>query len=326
MNVDNQIDELRAQLVTLREEVNAGKRYQSLGQRFEQLLDAVPTQPATAVNLPDDDDGIRALLLQLNGQIQDETLQNVQDTDVMKLVQHIGSTDARIRDKGVYFLFNDLIQQRLLSNSQMLMLVHYLLGDSVLFAHILEPENDAVYRRSFAVLLLSVLLYADRAGYHFLTDELVNQVVDQLSLYILLETDTRGFIDQNGWAHTYTHIGNLLDELSERDRLTRADKLFLMALLIERYKKLNGALIFGEPQRLAGYLARITNKNQLYADYLLTQLKRWRQQLVVIQSEESQAGWNRIYNRGRLIEAMIIRHDFNRKIMQYLTSVIDFLA
>lgn len=326
MNVDNQIDELRAQLVTLREEVNAGKRYQSLGQRFEQLLDSVPTEPATAVNLPDDDDGIRALLLQLNGQIQDETLQNVQDADVMKLVQHIGSTDARIRDKGVYFLFNDLIQQRLLSNSQMLMLVRYLLGDTVLFAHILEPENDAVYRRSFAVLLLSVLLYADRAGYHFLTDELVNQVVDQLALYILLETDTRGFIGQNGWAHTYTHIGNLLDELSERDRLTRADKLFLMALLIERYKKLNGALIFGEPQRLAGYLARITNKNQLYADYLLTQLKRWRQQLVVIQSEESQSGWNRIYNRGRLIEAMIIRHDFNRKIMQYLTSVIDFLA
>ncbi|WP_054701805.1 DUF2785 domain-containing protein [Secundilactobacillus odoratitofui] len=85
-------------------------------------------------------------------------------------------------------------------------------------------------------------------------------------------------------------------------------------------------MIFGEPQRLAGYLARITNKNKLYAEYLLKQLKRWRQQLVVVQTQESQAGWNQIYNRGRLIEAMIIRHDFSQSIMQYLNSVIDFLA
>nr|WP_232843658.1 DUF2785 domain-containing protein [Secundilactobacillus angelensis] len=206
------------------------------------------------------------------------------------------------------------------------MIVRYLTRDTVLFAHILEPENDAVYQRAFAVLLLSVLLYADRAGYHFLDQQLVNQVVDQLALYMVLESDTRGFIKTNGWAHAFTHVGNLLDELSERERLTRADKLFLMAIMIERYKTLDGPLIFGEPQRLAGYLARLTNKNQLYADYFLKQLKHWRQELVIVQQQESQAGWNRIYNRGRLIESMIVRHDFSDAIMQYLRSVIDFLA
>lgn len=327
MEANNQIDDIREELIEIRKRVNAGELFQSLSGRLESLVNSVKRDTTvTAVQLPDDDDGIRNLLTQLNDQLRDESLTAVSDQQVLQLVRHIGSPDPNVRDKGIYFLFNDLIQQHLLSNQQMTMVVRYLTSDTVLFAHILEPENDAIYQRAFAVLLLSVMMYADRAGYHFLDQDLVNQVVDQLALYMVLEADTRGFIKTNGWAHAFTHIGNLLDELSEREHLTRADKLFLMAIIIERYKTLDGPLIFGEPQRLAGYLARLTNKNQLYADYFLKQLKHWRQELVVVQRQESQAGWNRIYNRGRLIESMIVRHDFSDGIMQYLRSVIDFLA
>lgn len=327
MEANNQIDDIRKQLIETRTQVNAGELFQSLSGRLESLIISVKREAtATAVQLPDDNDGIRDLLTQLNDQLRDESLATVNDQQVLQLVRHLGSPDPNIRDKGIYFLFNDLIQQHLLSNRQMTMIVRYLTSDTVLFAHILEPENDAIYQRVFAVLLLSVIMYAERADYHFLNQELVDQVVDQLALYMVLEADTRGFIKTNGWAHTFTHIGNLLDELSERERLTRADKLFLMAIIIERYKTLAGPLIFGEPQRLAGYLARLTNKNQLYADYLLKQLKHWRQELVVVQQQESESGWNRIYNRGRLIESMIVRHDFSDAIMQYLRSVIDFLA
>lgn len=326
MNPKSQIEEVRTQLNEIQEQVNAGELYQSLGVQLEGVINRIKPEPATSVILPDDDDGIKALLSRLNEQLQHEELTSLTDQEVLQLIRHIGSPDPHVRDRGVYFMFNDLIQQHLLTDNQMTLVVRYLISDTVLFGHILEPTNDGVYQRAFAVLLLSVLLYADRAGYHFLTPQLVKDVVQQFAVYIALETDTRGFIDMNGWAHAYTHVGNLLDELSERDQLTRADKLYLMALLITRYKTLDGALVFGEPQRLAGYLARLTNKNKLYADFLLKELKRWRQQLVVVPSEESQTGWNKIYNRGRLIEAMIIRHDFNDSIMQYLSSVIDFLA
>ncbi|WP_203649781.1 DUF2785 domain-containing protein [Secundilactobacillus yichangensis] len=327
MEANNQIDDIREELNEIRKQVNAGELFQSLSGRLESLVNSVKCETTVSdVQLPDDNDGIRDLLTQLNDQLRDESLITVSDQQVLQLVRHIGSPDPNVRDKGIYFLFNDLIQQHLLSDQQMTMVVRYLTSDTVLFAHILEPENDAVYQRAFAVLLLSVMMYADRAGYHFLDQDLVNQVVDQLALYMVLEADTRGFIKTNGWAHAFTHIGNLLDELSEREHLKRADKLFLMAIIIERYKTLDGPLIFGEPQRLAGYLARLTNKNQLYADYFLKQLKHWRQELVVVQQQESQSGWNRIYNRGRLIESMIVRHDFNDSIMQYLRSVIDFLA
>lgn len=322
----NQLEELRQTLVGLRNEVNAGRLYKSLGTQLGELIDTIPVVGATELNLPDDGTEIKGLLMRLNEAIHEGLEPEVSDADLLILLRHIGSPDPAIRDKGVYFLFNDLIQQQLLSNAQMNMVVKFLSRDTVLFNHILEPENDGIYQRSFAVLILSVVVYADRAGYHFLSEEVVDELVNQIATYILLERDTRGFIGVNGWAHTYTHIGNLLDELTERESLTRADKLFLMAVLVERYKQLDGALIFGEPQRIAGYLSHLTNKNRLYADYLLAQLKRWRQQLMVVQSAETQAVWNRIYNRGRLIEAMIVRHDFNESIMKYLSSVIDFLA
>ncbi|WP_054701808.1 DUF2785 domain-containing protein [Secundilactobacillus odoratitofui] len=237
MEANNQIEAYRLQLKEIRAQVNAGELYQSLSTQLEQIIAQVTPEEPTELTLPDDDDGIKAMLIQFNEQLHQEQLASVSDQEVLQLLRHIGSPDPHVRDKGVYFLFNDLIQQHLLSEQQMVMMVRYLTSDTVLFAHILEPENDAVYQRAFAVLILSVLMYADRAGYHFMTQPLVNQVVDQLALYLVLETDTRGFIDMNGWAHAYTHIGNLLDELSERAQLTRADKLFLMALLIERYKR-----------------------------------------------------------------------------------------
>ncbi|WP_055679686.1 DUF2785 domain-containing protein [Secundilactobacillus kimchicus] len=322
----SQIEDLKHELQGLRVEVNAGKLYKSLGLKLSDLLDTVPVTPKTDVSLPDDGAGIKGLILHLNEEIREGTLTRIEDGDLLNLLNHLKSPDPAIRDKGVYFLFNDLMQQKVLTQDQLRLAVRYLSSDQVLFSHITEPENEAVYQRSFAVLILSLVLYADRVSYHVLTADEISAVVDQIACYIILEKDTRGFIGSNGWAHVYTHIGNLLDELADRDSLTRADKLFLMATLIERYKQLDGALIFGEPQRIAGYLAHLTSKNRLYADYLLSQLKRWRQQLIIIQTSENEAVWNRIYNRGRLIEAMIIRHDFNEAIMQYLSSVIDFFG
>lgn len=46
-----------------------------------------------------------------------------------------------------------------------------------------------------------------------------------------------------GWAHAYTHIGNILDELADESQLARADKLLLLAALIARYQKLTTPLI-----------------------------------------------------------------------------------
>ena len=38
---------------------------------------------------------------------------------------------------------------------------------------------------------------------------------------------------RSGWAHAYTHIGNMLEELSQVGVLPRAEKVLLMAAVVE---------------------------------------------------------------------------------------------
>ena len=63
MAANDQLDELRAQLEDIRKQVNAGALFQSLGKKLEPLISSVKREPTiSTLRLPDDDDGIRAIL------------------------------------------------------------------------------------------------------------------------------------------------------------------------------------------------------------------------------------------------------------------------
>lgn len=322
----SQQTQLAAQLSVLRKQINQGQIFQSLGTEIGKLIISIKKNRLTKVYLPSDDDEVLELIKQLRQQHTDNKLTEISDQDLLLLLGHIGSPNPEVRDHGVYFLINEFLEAQIFSKRQLTLAYKYLLSDEVLFDHILEPQNNAVYQRSFAVLLLSTLTYSDQAGYFFLTPELINQAVTQLSLYTIMETDTRGFIKKNGWGHAYTHIGNMLDELSQRDELSRADKLFLMTVMIERYKHLQTPLIFGEPQRIAAYLARLTNKNELYRNYFLLQLKAWRSQLMNHFEPHTEGEWNQLLNHTRLMQAILVRGDFNQEIIKYIASGQQYLG
>nr|MWN20581.1 DUF2785 domain-containing protein [Leuconostoc lactis] len=67
-------------------------------------------------------------------------------------------TLPKYRDTGAFFFLSDIIQNQLLSESQMRWLITDLVSDEQLFAHIFEVNNAAIYRRSFSVLLVSLLV------------------------------------------------------------------------------------------------------------------------------------------------------------------------
>ncbi|VDG19162.1 DUF2785 domain-containing protein [Lactiplantibacillus mudanjiangensis] len=316
---------LKANVLQLRQHIRAGDLYQSLPQRIGYLINQIEIVPATTViAVPDGD--VLTLINQLHKGLDDGTLREITDEQLMQLLPHLGSLNPAIRDSGCYYLINEAFQQQLLSNDQLGLIFDTLIQDQQLFAHIDEPENDAIYQRSFTVLILAILLYADHASFRFMTTARLEQLVQQFTVYLMLERDTRGFIGTNGWAHAYTHIGNLLEELGEDARLTRADKLMMLATLIERYQRLDQPLIFGEPERLSSYLAMITSKDDVYTDYLLMALKRWHQQLVMQPAPKSEVAWTRIFNRNRLLEAMALHTDFPTDVSDYLDEELEFLG
>lgn len=320
-----QIQQLRQQLSELRSKVNQGEIFQSLGDEVGKIIDPVKRQRSTKIEQPADESDVLELLQELREQLNKNELTAITNQQLFELLSHIGSTNSAVRDQGVYFLFNDLLEDQILTKDQMIQTFNYLLSDEIMFDHIEERKNNGIFQRSFAVLLLSTLLYGDRAGYFFLNSEMLNRLVDQMAVYIVLETDTRGFVKRNGWAHAYTHIGNVLDELSQRDDLARSDKIFLMTVLIERYKRLETPLIFGESQRLTAYLSRLTKKNHLYSSYFLLQLKAWRSQIMSDYQPQTEGQWTVVFNHMRLMQAILISGGFDDEIIKYIAGGQNFI-
>jgi hypothetical protein len=105
------------------------------------------------------------------------------------IVEQLASPLPKYRDTGAFFFLSDMIQNDLLSEEQLRWLTDYLVSDEQLFAHILEPQNDAIYRRSFSVLVLSLLLFSNRIKTPFMSETQLNHVIDQVALYAALERD-----------------------------------------------------------------------------------------------------------------------------------------
>ncbi|WP_249261204.1 DUF2785 domain-containing protein [Lactiplantibacillus plantarum] len=312
-------------VLKLRQQLRSGQIYQSLPSRMATLIKQLPSTVTTTVTIPSDEE-VLPLIATLHEQLKKGTLTAMSDDQIKLLMAHVGSLNPLVRDQGVYYLLNEALQQQVLTPEQLGDIFDQLIQDQMLFAHIDEPQNDAIYQRSFAILLLSVLLYADHAGLKFMTPARLDLVVEQMTVYILLEKDTRGFVGTTGWAHAYTHIGNILDELADESQLARAVKLLLLAALIARYQKLTTPLIFGEPERLSTYLTLITNKHELYCDYLLTAMKDWHQQLMMHTRPASEAEWTQIFNRNRLLEALALHDDLPTAVVDYLDDELEFLG
>jgi len=247
----------------------------------------------------------------------------ISDAEIDFLLAHLAATDPLVRDKGVYFLFNDILQARLLSAAQIKRIFHRLLDPNMLYGHILETKSNAIFLRSFSVMILSGILYVDRMHYHTLQTADLEEVSLKISAYMAMETDGRGYIGTRGWAHAYSHVGNVLDELTESTSLNRANKLFYLTVLLARYQRLESPLIFGEDHRLALAIANLVNKNKFYADYFLLLLQAWQRELMIMRPQENEGFWNCWYNRNRLLQALIIRGDLPQKIQDFLMQIVD---
>lgn len=312
------------QLAQLRQQLSQGQLYYGLPQKVGQITDQLVYQKPTLVAIPKDNQTALAKIKALRKQVQQKNLATISDAELDFLLAHLGSLDPLVRDKGVYFLFNDILQAHILTAKQVRYLAEQLISPQMLYSHILEKKNHALFLRAFSVVILAGVLYVDRTYYHVLTLKDIENIVLKLTTYLALEADGRGYIAHHGWAHAYSHIGNALDELTANLQLNRANKIFYLTVLLVRYQRLQTPLIFGEDHRLALTIVNLTNKNDLYTNYVLFLLQDWQARLLRMQPQESEGFWNSWYNRNRLLQALLIRGDLPNKIRHFLLQVVAF--
>jgi hypothetical protein len=147
------------------------------------------------------------------------------DLFIIQMVEHIGSTDPELRDKliytSIYYFMKDgylnhkqmeyLIDTCYLNHKQMEYLIDTCLDEQHLFLGIGSTNDDSVFTRAFSTLVIALILDRDREE-RFLSVETVLKAIESSILYLQKEEDTRGYVEEKGWAHSIAHGADLLAE------------------------------------------------------------------------------------------------------------------
>ncbi|MBI0022415.1 DUF2785 domain-containing protein [Lactobacillus sp. W8172] len=72
-----------------------------------------------------------------------------------------------------------------------------------------QPENDAVFLRTFSALLGALILESDNDK-PILTDSERQLLFDWSIRYLKEEKDFRGYVTNKGWAHSVAHGSDFL--------------------------------------------------------------------------------------------------------------------
>ncbi|MGX7052239.1 DUF2785 domain-containing protein [Leuconostoc palmae] len=328
--------QLQEQFINIREKTRSGEIFQSLGDKIASVLNDAERDALTDIQLPQNGEAALEIIKRYNRQSESSNTDHqniynvdmISDNDLLIVVQQLANPLPKFRDTGAFFFISDVIQNDLITEKQMHWLMAYLIDDTRLFGHIFEPNNDAIYQRSFAILVISLLLFTHRTRKSFLTVNELDHVINKVALYAALERDTRGFIGTNGWAHAFTHIANAIAELLMFPHLMRADKLFLLASMLAGYRELQQPLMMGETERIVEVTNFSANKHAVYHDYVLLTLKLWRKDLVTRKPPQDEGRWHQMYNRTRFFNTLMLRgrDDVPEKIYAYIEQTRDFLT
>ncbi|WP_341299953.1 DUF2785 domain-containing protein [Lysinibacillus sp. FSL H8-0500] len=127
---------------------------------------------------------------------------------LQEMLAHIGSVDAELRDHSIYRSFIDLLSDNLLSTQQLQYLFQTATSENFLYLQIGENGTDSVFTRSFSALLAAGLLAKD-TELLVLHDDDLQTFFKKIGRYLLLEQDTRGYVQNKGWAHSIAHGADL---------------------------------------------------------------------------------------------------------------------
>jgi len=320
---------LRQEVSRIHQRVLTGSLYHSLGDVLGRWMDQLDQKfdrnesTRVAGMRPDDEHALTELMVTL----RTDGLRAVNDDEVDLLVKGLHAKDFYIREAGAVNLLTELIQDNLLDWTQIKRVAYLISRDEYLLAHIEEGQNDAVFTRAAAVNLLSVIFFwGPRNNEKQLPTLLQTQIIERFTLYLVLERDNRGMVKDKGLAQTYLHVGQLLDAITLNDHVKRADKIFLLALMVEALKRQPEPFVTGEEWRLATYWVNLLHLDQIYVDYALNLLKQWRKSLVLQRSAFDEISWVKLSNQKHFLQTLLIREKLPEEIRDYLNQSKNILA
>lgn len=114
-----------------------------------------------------------------------------------------------------------------------------------------ERGTTTVFRRSYSALVLAAVIARDNAQM-LVPGRTILDWGDRIAAWFLRERDLRGFVHDQGWAHTVAHGADAIGVLAESPALGAPELTVLLDVLADRLQLAQGAILTsGEPDRLA---------------------------------------------------------------------------
>ncbi len=241
------------------------------------------------------------------------------------LLQNFASTDPQLRDNLTYSVLAHAIidpdSQQKLSTLQVEDLLLACIDEEHLFYHISEAGTDTVFMRSFSLLIIAAILFAD-AKTPRLSEQVTRQAQAALLHYAKEEKDWRGYIKGKGWAHAAAHLSDALDECAQNRYMVTPDREAVMRT-IRDLARLPEPLCYEEDDRLAFTAYRVI-ANQLVEEAFL---EEWIESFFVqreqdiIANEQNLVSWVRASNAENVLRSLYFRLLWEKKATHLLEHI-----
>lgn len=186
---------------------------------------------------------------------------------VSAMLAHIGDMDSELRDEWIYGSFSEWIQAGAFETEQLRQILNVALDEQHLFYRIGEKDTDSVFVRSFSMLLLPLLLSADRKT-SWLREEEWRTILSAVLRALEQERDLRGYVPEQdrGWAHAAAHAADALEDLGRSEYAGAAERLCMLESIRRRLLSADRVFVHDEDDRLAAAAETILTRGEIASE------------------------------------------------------------
>ena len=166
-----------------------------------------------------------------------------------EVASYLRSSDPELRDTLAYGILVHILEERLLTETDVKELLELVIGPDYLYRQIGESQGDGVFGRSFSALIIGAIVEID-AEKPLLSLSVIQQSFNALLDYITKERDFRGLVKGKGWAHAAAHTADALAAFAIHPTLGR-EKYPKILSAISHLAKVPHPLNYLEDDRLA---------------------------------------------------------------------------
>lgn len=202
-----------------------------------------------------------------------------------ELLGFLSSPDPKLRDGFGYEILGHWILTNQYDSTKLQGFLKRWLSD--LQEGLGTSDSDVTLTRSFAALMLSILVYHDMKSPWIEAGDYAT-LFDSISDYFLKEVDLRGYDVEKGWFHGIAHSADVLKFLARDTKSDKAGLEKILSVIAQRMKMPQAVFTHGEDERIAMAFMDVLKRQIIEEDAL----KAWLQGLNAMNTQSTKSDFD----------------------------------